>query len=852
MKVSTVKGIFSVAPSAISPSYLLGVIPIQKRFYLIGDEKEYICGMLGTLMRMSLLRSLFLVLVLSPMALLAQGEKDFKDHFEEGNKLIQEGIYDQALKEFKKCVEAQPSNSNANYKVGLCYIEGDKNKKEALSYLSKAVKDITKRYKPFSHREDQAPPKVRYYYGRALHLNMLLDSAISVFKRFKGSVPKRHVLFKDAERHIEMCKYAKKQVRNRKDITIRSIGKPINSEFHEYSPVISVDENVMYFTSRRPPENVSKPPLETDGLPFESIYASFKGRDGKWGEPERLEFNSNTRHDAVSSTSPSGQKLFIFRSGEGNGDLFHARLQGENEWSEPKPMGSDINSKALEPHGVLSPDGNTFYFVSNRDGGEGGRDIYRCKKLPTGDWSKAQSLGPTINTPLDEDACFIHPDGETMYFSSNGHESMGGYDILYTEKKDNGEWKEPENMGFPINTVDDDRFFVTSADGKRGYYASEKEDGLGGRDIYQLKLEKGRTKELAVMKGFINVPEGQDIPDKTKIKVTSMSTGKTWLFRPRERDGVFVSILPPCKDYKVEYMVGNEVFKTEQVPVPCDAAYQEIKKEIYLNPVDLGDSKVVAKNASRKRKWKVVKGGKALKKSDVVVKYVKDNGKTIFTENLSGEGTFAYYKLPGQKAYKFQIETSDPHLCQELELLLVNQKGKELGRAQRTERCSFKMEDVVAMEESPEDTLPKEGEKEKKPGEEKEKPDKVSGEDVKAIHRRSYDYNQKGLEEKNKEYQEFLDKIESALEGKEKAVVSIRGNASKVPTRTFESNEVLAEKRAQDAQKDLKADLKERGVSLSDLEFRSEHRVTGPVYEKGNIRRKVEYLEHQYVRIKVH
>ena len=816
-------------------------------FILKGFEKEYICAVVLNPMRMSLFRSVSLIFLLVPCVVAAQGEKDFQAHFEEGNKLIQEGIYDQALKEFKQCVKVQPSNANANYKVGLCYIESDKNKKEAISYLSKAVKNITKRYDPYSSREEQAPLKASYYYGRALHLNMLLDSAVSVFKRFKKAVPKRHILFSDAVRQIEMCKYAKKQVRNRKAIKIRNIGKPINTEYNEYSPVISVDENVMYFTSRRPPEDVSQPPLETDGLPFESIYASFKDQDGEWGDPEKLDFNSNTRHDAVSSTSPSGQRLFIFRSGEGNGDIFQASLQGENEWSDPEPMGSDINSDAREPHGVLSPDGNTFYFVSNRDDGLGGRDIYRCKKLPTGDWSKAQNLGKTINTPYDEDACFIHPDGETMYFSSNGHESMGGYDILFSEKKDNGEWSDPENMGFPINTVDNDRFFVTSADGKRGYYASEKEDGFGGRDIYQVRLEEGKTEDLAVMKGFINVPEGEDIPDKTKIKVTNTSTGKTRLYRPRARDGVFVSILPPCKEYKVEYIVGSDVFKTEQITVPCDGSYQEINKEIYLNPVDLGDSKVVAKNASRKRKWKVLKDGKAFEQSDVVVKYIKDDGNTMFTESLDSNGGFPYYKLPGQESYKFQIETSEPHLCQQLELVLVDDNGKELGRAELTEQCIFEMKKLTAMEESADESTPKE----EKVDEEKADKSSVASEDAMALHRRTYDYNQKGLDTSDKEYQEFLDKMEQILKKKEKVVVSIRGNASRVPTRSFESNKVLAKKRRKDAQADLKEHLERRGVALSDLEFRSEQQVTGPVFKKGNIRRKVDYMEHQYVRIKV-
>lgn len=821
--------------------------------------------------RLSILIFLFHLPILS----YAQGEeneKDFKAAFEEGNKLIEEGIYDQALKEFKHCVKVQPENANVNYKVGYCYIEANKDKKEALPYLSKAVEDITDRYDPYSHREDQAPPKARYYFGRALHLNMLLDSAISVFQRFKEGVPDNHIFYSDASRQMEMCKFAKKQVKNRKKVVIRNIGEPINTQYHEYSPVISVDENVMYFTSRRPPKDVSKPPLETDGLPFESIYASFKDQEGEWGEPERLDFNSTTRHDAVSSTSPDGQKLFIFRSGKGNGDLYQSRLQGPNEWSEPEKMGSDINTDALEPHGVLSPDGNTFYFVSDRDGGEGGRDIYRCKKLPTGDWSKAQSLGPTINTPFDEDACFIHPDGETMYFSSNGHQSMGGYDIFFSEKNDNGDWSEPTNMGFPINTVDDDRFFMTSADGKRGYYASEKEDGFGGRDIYQLRLEKGRTEELAVMKGFINVPEGQDMPDQTQVKVTNKATGKTRLFRPRERDGVFVSILPPCQDYKVEYLVGNEAFKTESITIPCDASYQEIQKEVYINPVDIqGSSEVVDKTASRDRKWKVFKEGEPYDRSDVVVKYVGDDGNVMFAESVGDSGTFPYYELPKQEAYRFQIQTDEPHLCQELELLLVDQDGKEVGRTEQTERCKFVMKDpsLAQKGEGPEEegtddegtsgdgsdmgdkgSDDDEGEEVSDAEEEGDGPSEGEAEGMKA-HRRSYDYNEKGLDQNDPDYKQFLDHVASLVDKGGTVRISMEGSASKVPTSSFPSNEALAKKRVENARKDLKEGLKAKGVDLSSVEISSDHKVQGPAYKQGNIKPKEAYMEHQYVHIKV-
>jgi hypothetical protein len=347
------------------------------------------------------------------------------------------------------------------------------------------------------------------------------------------------------------------------------------------------------------------------------------------------------------------------------------------------------------------------------------------------------------------------------------------------------------------------------------------------------------------------------MPEKTQVRVTNLATGKTTLYRPRERDGVFVSILPPCQDYKVEYMVGNEAFKTENITIPCEASYQEINKEIYLNPVDLGKSRVVEKDVARNRKWQVLKDGNPYERPDVVVKYLSKEGNVMFTESLEKDGTFAYYKLPKQDGYRFQIETEDPHLCQELELLLVDGDGNEVGRTERTERCNFMMKDKELARQG--DDGKKDEEKEGGPDDakgdediEKEEGDKPGdkGEAV-ASHRRTYDYNEKGLDASNDHYQRFLDHVEGLLQERSKVRISVFGSASKVPTKSFPSNDALAEKRAKDARSDLEEDLKDRGVSLSSIEFSSRHQVQGPPYETGNIRSKEAYMEHQYVRIEV-
>src|SRR5690606_8336857 len=151
-------------------------------------------------------------------------------------------------------------------------------------------------------------------------------------------------------------------------------------------------------------------------------------------------------------------------------------------------MSSDINTKAWETHGALSADGNTFFFTSDRANGYGGRDIYRTVRLPDGQWSKAQNLGPVVNTKYDEDGVFIHPNGRTLYFSSVGHTSMGGFDIFMTDMLDDGSWSHPKNLVYPLNTADDDVFFITTADGRRGYFSSDQIGGFGEKDIYFVDL----------------------------------------------------------------------------------------------------------------------------------------------------------------------------------------------------------------------------------------------------------------------------------------------------------------------------------------------------------------------------
>lgn len=516
---------------------------------------------------------------------------DFVARFYEANKLMEEKLWYQAITEWRKALEADPGNANVNYKIGYCLLQTSNAKAEALSYLEIAVsKKISKNYDAFDPLERKAPMDALYYLGVAQHLNYKLDEAIASFTKLKKSLSSRHRLSPLAELGIAQCEEAKRQVANPKDFEITNLGPVVNGSENDFSPVLALDESSLFFTSRRlRPDSSNSRVLNAETGEFrDDIYASYRTPEGEWGAPELLNLNSDD-HDATISVSPDGQTLFVYRDSLGDGRILYSKLIGEI-WSDPAKLGSDINSPYWETHATISADENTLYFVSDRPGGFGGRDIYRCVKLPDGSWSRALNVGPVINTALDEDSPFLTPDGKGMYFASQGHNSMGGFDLFYVKQGADGEWGKPENMGYPLNSVDDDVFFQPMADGKRAYYSSERDGGYGKKDIYLVQLpDEGNESRLAVLKGFIIGEEGKELPDDLKIVVTNNKTGEVMEYRPRKRDGGYLAILNPCTGYHIDYMKGKEKIKQDDINVPCESNFQELEREVYLIPVTLGE-----------------------------------------------------------------------------------------------------------------------------------------------------------------------------------------------------------------------------------------------------------------------
>lgn len=274
---------------------------------------------------------------------------------------------------------------------------------------------------------------------------------------------------------------------------ITNLGQTVNTPYDEFSPIISSDGLVLIFTSTRP---ISKEGIAKKVQGFENVYISYyNDMTWKWSEAKMLgeTINQPGKNNSPIALSNDGQRMLLYR-GDPDGNIYESVLNGE-QWSEPVKLPEPINSGKHESSASIAPDGRTIYFVSNRKGGQGKLDIWLCHQDNTGTWGKAENLGATINTDDNEEGVFIHPDGKTLYFSSMGHNSSGGFDI-FKSVFENGSWSTPVNLGNSINTPEDDLFFTLTADGKTGYYSTAYLENVGSKAATNAKEKTAANDSL--------------------------------------------------------------------------------------------------------------------------------------------------------------------------------------------------------------------------------------------------------------------------------------------------------------------------------------------------------------------
>jgi outer membrane protein OmpA-like peptidoglycan-associated protein/tetratricopeptide (TPR) repeat protein len=546
------------------------------------------------------------------------GLKLAKENIEKGDEFFNAGtpFYRQAIDPYLAANNFNPNNALLNYKLGQCYLYSN--------FKLKAIPHLEKAYK----LNPSIDSYMGYFMGRAYQLDMQWDKAIKEYTVFQKTLN----MSEDGERYEEVNKfikecYAGKELSQKPiRVFIDNIGGDVNSQFSDYGPVISADESILLFTSRRP-NTIGGKVDPQDNNYFEDIYITTKTADGKWSKAENMgEPVNSSDHDANSGLSADGTKFLVY-IGKNNGDLYESTLIGD-KWSKPEALNKNINTdKYHESSACYSPDGNALYFVTDKPGGFGDRDIYVSNKDAKGKWGEAVNLGPVINTKYGEEAVYIHPDGKTLYFSSQGHKSMGGFDIFKSVYNDSLKvWSTPENIGYPVNTPDDDVFLVVSASGKRGYYTSFNPNGFGEKDLYMITF-LGPEKPMA-QRNEDNLIASQAAPVKETVVAPVMEIKEAQLtilkgvitdalttkpleatieiidnqanqviasFTSNSATGKYLVSLPAGKNYGIAVKKEGYLFHSENFDIPNTAAFQQVEKDVELKKVAVG-SKIILKN----------------------------------------------------------------------------------------------------------------------------------------------------------------------------------------------------------------------------------------------------------------
>jgi outer membrane protein OmpA-like peptidoglycan-associated protein/tetratricopeptide (TPR) repeat protein len=508
-----------------------------------------------------------------------------------------------------------PNNAKLNYALGFVWFITEPSNPQALKYFQTSYS-----------LNPNIEQDLTYWLAWTYQLNTKWDEAIAKYNdylTFLNLKSKSNALeIEDVTKKITECKNGKIFSANPERVFVDNLGSTINTSFPEYGPAITTDEETIMFTSRRDNTTGNKKD-EGDNKYYEDVYSSTK-INGKWQPAKQLSKNVNTdSHDAVAGLSQDGSKLFVYRDlAKDGGDLYESTLFGA-DWEQPIHMNKNINTKYHENTVSLSYDGRLLYFVTDKEMGLGDGDIYFSELDAKGLWGPSKNVGAEINTKYSEDGVFMHPDGVTMYFSSKGHNSMGGFDI-FKSTLENGKWGKPVNLGYPINGPDDDVYFVVAGSGKRGYFASAKQGGFGDQDIYKITflgpekqpLLNTQDQLLAMVAKPVSTLKTENVVDVKIAKVTILkgviTDAKTTnpleasidlidndknvvlaTFKSNRSTGKYLVTLPSGKNYGIAVKHDGYLFHSENFNIPDNAEFQEYNKDVALKKIEIGTTIVL-------------------------------------------------------------------------------------------------------------------------------------------------------------------------------------------------------------------------------------------------------------------
>jgi outer membrane protein OmpA-like peptidoglycan-associated protein/tetratricopeptide (TPR) repeat protein len=496
--------------------------------------------------------------------------------YEQANQSITYKFYDKALEQLQRAVELDKNFAAAYQQLGdinrrlAQYNEAKKNYQKILA-IDSAFHSLT-------------------YFGLAeSELNTGdYQNALVHFKKYASYPNLSENSKKLSAKYIADCEYSLEALKNPVEFKPANLGASINSKEHEYLPVVTADEEMIIYT-RQANQN-------------EDFFKSVK-RNGNWEKASYLSRNINTEiyNEGAQCISPDGMYLFFTGcnrpDGLGRCDIYVCRREGK-DWSKPHNLGAPINGPGWESQPSLSADGRTLYFVSTRPGGLGGYDLWKTELGEEGTWSAPGNMGPNINTSYDEQSPFIHPDDQTLYFSSNGWPGLGNKDLFLSRRDASGSWQKPQNLGYPINTFKEESSLIISSDGKTAFFASDKEGGHGGLDIYSFGLsDKLRPQPVTYVKGTVFDKQSKELLD-AKIQIIRVDNNKIIYDDLSDAEtGEFLATMPVGQTFALNVSKEGYLFHSENFSLKNSKATAEkpFSLTIPLKKIEVG-GKVVLKN----------------------------------------------------------------------------------------------------------------------------------------------------------------------------------------------------------------------------------------------------------------
>jgi hypothetical protein len=493
--------------------------------------------------------------------LISQSRDELRNNFYDAESWILFEAYQDALPLYQQLARKYPDNSNFKYRIGQCYMNIPGEKARAVRYLEDAIKNINPKYKEGKFNETGAPYDALYYLANAYRINNQVDNALRAYELFRKNLNPEVYDTTIVNLQIQSCRNAKELMRMPLFIKQKNLGNVINTYNNDFNPVVSDKEDLLVFSRSQ--------------AFYDAILYSIKV-NGVWTEPKNMNEMLKIDRDLFpTSLSKDGKELYLYSSADYDGIIFTTRFEN-GTWSPLVKLNENINTKYWESHATISHDNKKLYFTSNRKGTIGGLDIYVSSRDSTGDWGPAVNLGPVINTPYNEESPFLSEDDKTLFFSSRGHFNMGGYDIFYSTLLPNGEWSVPLNVGYPLNSTDDDVFFKPLNQGYEGYMSKEMPGGFGKQDIYRIEIFSNDHPRKFFVRGMVKIADLiNNMNDSVKVSAMNIKNpNQTIIVYSNPNTGEYEFQLPQG-DYQITYEGdgGEKIVKNIDLPLlhPSDS-----------------------------------------------------------------------------------------------------------------------------------------------------------------------------------------------------------------------------------------------------------------------------------------